>query len=89
MILLHFYVYSHALPNLVECEKMMEKNYECFSDNSCNSIRTKKNWKLIMKNTTIDMGVVFIRQPITDDHKLNRMGVFYCVCKVLSDLKEY
>jgi len=44
MILLHFYVYSHALPNLVECEKMMEKNYECFSDNSCNSIRTKKNW---------------------------------------------
>ena len=42
-----------------------------------------------MKNTTIDMGVVFIRQPITDDHKLNRMGVFYCVCKVLSDLKEY
>ena len=58
------------------------KNYECFSDNSCNSIRKK----LINMTQLIYMGVVFIRyqywywywyQNITDDQMLE--WVFFIV----------
>ena len=58
------------------------KNYECFSDNSCNSIRKK----LIM--TQLIYGSC-IYQTTYYWWPQARMGVFYCVCKVLPNFKKW
>ena len=64
-------------------EKLKKKNYECISDNSCNSIRRKKtNKKIIM--TKQQQQLIYgscIYQTTYYWWPQARMGVFYCVCK--------
>lgn len=66
-------------------QEKLKKNYECISDNSCNSIRRKKTKK---NYDNWYMGVVFIRQPITDDHKLEWVFFIVYVKVLLEFLKS-